>query len=296
MRSAFSEYHPAVTFAYFAAVILFSVFLMHPLCLAASLAASFACAICLRGAYGMRFGVLYLLPAILLVMIINPAFNHKGTTTIAYLPSGNPLTLESVIYGAAAACLMAAVILWFYCFTSVMTSDKFMYLFGRIIPSLSLVLSMTIRFVPLFAARLRTVRDAQHCVGNSISDTSLVQKFKAAAKVLSAAVSWSMENAIDTADSMKGRGYGSGKRTAYSVFRFTHRDVVCLTVVLILTAYTAVGIFLGRADFSYFPSVSSLSAEPYAVSIFCAYSALCFLPVILHVKEEIRWKYCLSRM
>ena len=91
--------------------------------------------------------------------LVNPAFNHEGATILTYLPSGNPLTLESILYGAAAAAMLAAVVTWFSCYTAVMTSDKFVYLFGRIIPALSLVLSMTLRFVPKFQAQLQVVSE-----------------------------------------------------------------------------------------------------------------------------------------
>ncbi len=45
---------------------------------------------------------------------MNLAFNHEGATILAYLPSGNPLTLESIAYGFAAAAMLAAVVLWFF--------------------------------------------------------------------------------------------------------------------------------------------------------------------------------------
>ena len=53
-----------------------------------------------------------------------------------------------MLYGLASAALLSATLLWFTCYNTVMTSDKFIYLFGRVIPALSLVLSMTMRFVP----------------------------------------------------------------------------------------------------------------------------------------------------
>ncbi|MBE7055615.1 MAG: energy-coupling factor transporter transmembrane protein EcfT, partial [Ruminococcaceae bacterium] len=44
-----------------------------------------------------------MLPALLLMALINPAFNHEGVTILYYLPGGNPLTLESVYYGFLSA-------------------------------------------------------------------------------------------------------------------------------------------------------------------------------------------------
>ena len=97
--------------------------------------------------------------------LVNPAFNHEGATILTYLPSGNPLTLESMLYGVAAAVMLASVVLWFSSYNEVMTSDKFVYLFGRVIPALSLVLSMALRFIPKFKAQMQTVSEAQACIG-----------------------------------------------------------------------------------------------------------------------------------
>ena len=147
-RDAFSACHPLVNFLYFGMVLVFSMFFMHPVCLAASLAAALAYALYLRGGRALRRDLLLILPLVLLTALLNPAFNHQGMTILAYFPNGNPLTGESLWYGLAAGTMVAAVILWFVCYNAVMTSDKFVYLFGRVIPSLSLVLSMTLRFVP----------------------------------------------------------------------------------------------------------------------------------------------------
>ena len=100
-----------------------------------------------------------------LAALVNPAFNHEGMTILTYLPSGNPLTLESMFYGVAAAVMLASVVLWFSSYNEVMTSDKFVYLFGRVIPALSLVLSMALRFIPKFKAQMQVVAEAQACIG-----------------------------------------------------------------------------------------------------------------------------------
>ena len=71
-----------------------------------------------------------MLPLLVITALINPAFSHQGVTILTYLPSGNPLTLESILYGIYAAFLLITVIAWFSCFNAVMTSDKFMYLSG----------------------------------------------------------------------------------------------------------------------------------------------------------------------
>ena len=95
--------HPAVSFSYFALVIACAMFFMHPLCLALSLLGAGCCAAQLVGGRGLRQRIVWLLPMALLAALVNPAFVHQGTTILTYFPSGNPLTLESMFYGVAAA-------------------------------------------------------------------------------------------------------------------------------------------------------------------------------------------------
>ena len=137
MRDSFSCYHPLVNLVFFAEVLGFAMFLLHPLCLAISLLCGLAYALCLNGKKALGLCLKGILPMMVFTALLNPVFNHEGATILTWLPSGNPLTLESILYGFAAAAMLAAVVLWFSCFNAVITSDKFVYLFGRIIPALS---------------------------------------------------------------------------------------------------------------------------------------------------------------
>ena len=157
----FGSCHPAVNFLYFMLVIAFSMCLTHPVCLLLSVCGAVIYHAVLLGPRSLRKNAVWMVPMAVLAAVINPAFTHQGVTILAYLPSGNPLTLESMLYGLASAALLSATLLWFTCYNAVMTSDKFIYLFGRVIPALSLVLSMTMRFVPRFRTQLHTVAQAQ---------------------------------------------------------------------------------------------------------------------------------------
>jgi energy-coupling factor transport system permease protein len=239
MRDSFAGYHPIVNMLYFAAVITFSMFFTHPVCLALSLLCAFSYSVYINGSKALRFNLFCMLPMLLLAALINPAFNHEGATILAYLRSGNPLTLESIAYGVAAATMLITVISWFSCFNAVMTSDKLVYLFGRAIPALSLILSMALRFVPRFKAQIKVISDAQRCVGRDVSNGGLFRRARHGIRILSIMVTWALENAIETADSMKGRGYGLPGRTAFSIYRFDRRDMRALVFVLACAAYVA---------------------------------------------------------
>lgn len=289
-RDTFSSYHPIVNFLYFGLVLAFSMIFMHPACLVISFICAFIYSINLNGLKSIRFNLRYMLPMFLIAALFNPAFNHEGITILTYLPSGNPLTLESIVYGIAAATMIVTVISWFTCYNAVMTSDKFVYLFGRIIPALSLILSMTLRFVPRFKAQIKVVSDAQRCVGRDVSSGSVLERAKNGIMILSIMVTWALENAIETADSMKSRGYGLKGRTAFSIYRFNNHDKMVLIYLSLCGAYIIIGAFLGVIHWRYYPSIKGVAFSAYSISVFLCYFALCITPVILNIREDIKWK------
>jgi len=286
---AFSGYHPLVNMLFFAQVIAFSVLLMHPVCLGVSFLCAFSYAVVLDGRKALRMALVFQLPMLLLMAALNPAFVHQGVTILAYLPSGNPLTLESILYGLAAALMLVTVISWFRCYNAVMTSDKFIHLFGRIIPALSLVLSMALRFVPRFTAQAKVIASAQKGIGRDISQGPSLQRAKHGMRILSILVTWALENAIDTADSMKSRGYGLPGRSAFSVFRFEKRDRLALAFLLLCGGSLVLGMVMGGIKFTYYPMVGG-TWEPWSFALFAAYAALCTLPLMINLREGARWK------
>ena len=291
----FAKYHPLINFIYFTAVIVFSMIFVHPICLVTSLLCSVMYSIILNGKKALKF-IAMLLPLMLISALINPAFNHEGVTVIAYLPSGNPLTLESILYGIVAASMVATVICWFSCFNKIMTSDKFIYLFGRIIPSLSLILSMTFRFVPKFKEQVQEVSNAQKSMGRDSSEGSVFARVKNSIRILSAVITWSLENAIDTSYSMKSRGYGLTGRTAYSNYVFDKRDVTALIYLAVTITYFLIGALLGKINYRYCPSMRGTDMSFYSTSIFISYIMICIMPIVIEIWEELKWRKLKSKI
>ena len=296
MNDRFSHYHPLVNFLYFTLVIGFSMALNHPLAQGVSLVCSIAYAVQTEGKKAVLFCLKWCLPVVLLTAFINPAFSHEGITILLYLPTGNPLTVESILYGISSGVMIATVMLWFLNFNRVITSDKFIYLFGRIIPAMSLVLSMTLRFIPKFKAQLQLVTDAQKSIGRDISEGSLWQRMKIAVTVLSIMVTWALENAIETADSMKSRGYGLKGRTAFSIYRFDDRDKLALLYLGFCGFYLIAGSMVSAFGFRYFPSIRYIGLNAVTLSFQFVYLILCLMPMALNGAEERKWKAIHSKM
>lgn len=288
-KDAFSRFHPLVNFLYFGIILSFSMISMQPVCLFISALCAILYYVTLKGAKAARLLLHGVFPVFLLAVIINPAFSYEGNTILCYLPTGNPLTLESIIYGVASGIMMVGILLWFACFTEVVTSDKFVYLFGRIIPALSLLLSMTLRFVPRFTSQFSTVREVQKTLGRDTENGSLLSRIKNAVACFSIVVTWSLENAIETADSMKSRGYGTKKRTAYSIYRFEERDRTALCFLIFCGLFLLSTGLAGKLFWRYFPDIRGVVTDPLTILAELCFLLLCALPIFLDRKEERVW-------
>ena len=296
MKDFFGDYHPIINFLYFGLVLLFSMCFMNPVCLAISFISSFAYSVILKGKKAVLQSLLFMLPMMLMAAIVNPAFNHEGATMLTYLPSGNPLTLESIIYGLAASAMLISVLIWFSNFNEVITSDKFVYVLGRIIPALSLILSMTLRFVPKFTQHIKVVSDAQKCIGRDVSNGGIITRAKNGIRILSIMITWSLENAIESADSMRSRGYGLPGRSAFSIYRFDERDRNMMLWLFFCGAYIISGWAAKGLYFRYYPTIKSVTIGIFPISFFMVYFALCITPVAINIKENHNWKLSESKI
>ena len=296
MTDYFSKYHPFVNLIYFALVIGFSMVVNHPLAQLISLVCAIIYFVSIQGKKSIGFLLKICLPLVLLTAFINPAFNHEGKTILLYFSNGNPLTLESILYGFSSGCMIIILLLWFSAFNAVMTSDKFIYLFGKVIPALSLVLSMTLRFVPKFKTQMKNVADTQRCIGRDVSIGSLLTRTKTAITIVSIMITWSLENSIETADSMKSRGYGLKGRTAFSIYRFEDRDKYTLVWFVFCFLYLLAGVIVSAFGFRYFPDIRYSAFTITTIPFYVVYLGLCITPVVLNAVEDRKWKTIYSKM
>ena len=289
-KDSFAGYHPAVNLLYFVLAIGCAMALAHPICLAVSFACAMGYSVSLLGKKAFR---LYMLPLLLVTAAANPLFSHAGVTILAWFPGGNPLTLESILYGIWAAILLVTVVMWFGCFNAVMDSDKLVYLFGRAAPALSLVLSMALRFAPRFTAQAKAIAGAQKCLGRDVSQGNLFVRAKHGMRILSILITWALENAIDTADSMKSRGYGLPGRSAFSIYRFEKRDRAALLFLAVCGGLLIAGAVMGQLEFHFYPSIGGAPISPWQIGLFIICFALCGLPLWVRGKEASQWKRAL---
>ena len=314
MSSGFKGYHPLVNVLFFISIIAFGMLLRHPVYLVISFISSTAYYLKLSGKDGRKTVFRFLLPMLLFVVIINSFFDHYGVTTLFILPSGNNFTFEALVMGIVSGITVVSVIQWFFCCNEVVTEDKFMHIFGRILPKGALVVSMILRFVPLYRRRYKEISQARKCMGLNGTD-SFICKMKNTFKNIGILVSWSFENAIETADSMKARGYGLKGRTYYSRFQWHTGDTLALILLVLFDALIIFGLVSNSAYCIYNPYVIinqpseigttyiinelNLTINPFgflSIISLIAFTLLCFLPLTIDLKEDIKWHRLQSKI
>lgn len=286
--------HPAVAAFYFMSVLLLSVFSAYPVLPLCALSGGIAFYGMLhRGRRAYRdVGADILL--FLLVAVTNPLFVHNGVTPLFFL-NGNAVTREALLCGLCLAAMLLSAVWWFRCFHTVMTSDKLLFLLSRFSPKTALLLSSALRFVPLFRQQAQTIRAVQTTMGLYASD-SLLDRLRAMLRTYSSLITWSLENAVDTGASMRGRGYGLKGRTAFSLFCFGRRDALLTAVIASADLLVLAGMVCGRLDFTFYPRMTAGTTDGLTAAAVAAFGLLAFLPFISEVKEALRWHYYRSKI
>lgn len=291
---AFFKIHPAVTMIYFLAILLISMFVNNPVINLISLLGAGVFLMLIAGVKRSLSDVKFYIPLLLLVAVTNPLFSHNGNTLLFKIFDIS-ITFEALIYGVAFSVILLTVILWCKNYNIVMTSDKFIYLFGKAVPKLSLIITMSLRFVPMLKRQMHSINRTQKAIG-LYSAEKYTDKIRTACNVLSVLIGWSLENAVEVARSMKARGYGLKGHTNYSIYKFSKKDIVILIVMLILIALTLAGFSMGYTDFEYYPELSRISNSIGALTTYISFALFAFLPTIIEVEENLRWSFYKSKI
>ena len=288
MRSdAFSKRHPAVNFVFFIAAICFGALFRHPAYLAAGIFASGTYYILLNGRKSLS-AIAKLLLLFIFITGINPLFNTRGDTVLAR-PFGRPYTLEALIYGAAIASVLLITMLWFGCWNKVMTGDKVTSLFGSVTPALSLLLVTVFRMVPEMIRRAKQIITARRSIGKGGGTSGFKNKIKSGAASLGALASLSLEGGVTAGDSMRSRGYGTAKRTSFSVFSMKKNDVFLIVFIVALTAAVAAFTVRGAARAEFLPESDFAPLSGANAAGFAAYCIFLLIPSVMHIKEVVSW-------
>ena len=282
----FERCHPAVNLIYFVAVVAAMITFQHPVFLAVSFLCAFAYSI-KRGGWKTLMFNLCLLPLIAAFALYYSSYTHFGMTVLQQNFVGNNMTLESLVYGIVLGVCVAGVCIWFSCVYSVFTTDKVVYLFGKVSPRLSLFLAILLRMVPRIKKEAKRINMAQQGIGKGVNQGSFFARLHNGIRIFSMLITWTIDSLTIASESMRSRGSNLRGRKAFSIYRFDNRDRFFVIGLFLCLTLTMMAVLLGQTDMVYDPKIIWTDVSP----ILCTgYAVLCLMPLMLEIWTEYRFQ------
>ncbi len=284
----FFKLHPCTVLLYFISVLIYSMVFMHPLYVGINVVLSFVACLCLCRNETLA-SIKYILTFGILIAVLNPFFSTGGNTVL-FTYFGRNYTLQALAYGAVMGGIFICSINWFSAMGKVISTDKFIYLFGGRFPNVCTVLTMVMGLVPFFQRKLVEIEQAQSTVIQQDS------RLKSAVRALNSAVSYAFEHAIGLSVSMKNRGFGSGRTTVFSDYKFKKYDVIILIITVVLNIYVITNLFSYAVNVQLIPYINLPPVGTKQIAGGICYSALLLLPTFMHILKELQWQYLKSKI
>lgn len=291
--SCFEMFNPATVFIFFTCVIVSGIFTMNPVITVISLAGAVLLWIVMPGRKNKKIHI-YTALMTLACMVCNPVFGHNGATVIAVVNNHN-ITVEAGLYGLFLGFMLSAAVYWFASFSKIMTADKIIYITAFISQKAALVITMALRFIPLYLNKARQINNTQKALG-LYKDETIVSRVRGAARVLSVLLTYMIEKTIITSDSMAARGYSGRRRRNFSLYSFGAGDIVFLAVSVIFTACTVYASSKGALVYDFYPYADVPSTQPLALTGCVGYGVLCISPSIAEGGSRLKWRYLKSKI
>ncbi|ASA25970.1 energy-coupling factor transporter transmembrane component T [Paenibacillus donghaensis] len=289
MSGGFRAVHPAVALMYYGGLLLFAAVLFHPLFLLTQIAALLVLLLMQGQGRSLRRTLPFYLLMAGGVAVLNPLFSHRGASILFYFLD-QPITLESVLYGLMMMLVLLSIFIVFLSYNHTVTTDKFMYLFAAAAPKSALLTLMAIRFVPLFQRRLRQIGMVQSTRGIDVTSGSVRKRIKDGLTLLKVLLTWSLEEALQSADSMKARGYGIRKRSSYAIYKLDRQDIVLLVLLAASGAAVVFGWLQGYGVLEIYPRLRPHDFSLEEGAMYGCFGLFVLLPLALEAKEKWIWR------
>ena len=282
------RFHPAVALAYVGLLVLVALLFSHPLRLAA-LAVVVGAGLAATGALRSWWGSLKLLwPAALLIVVLNPLVVREGATVLWHGPRLPLLghvgvSLEALVFGLVMVLRLLLLTGAFFIYQRLVEPDDLLALVGRTLPRAGVMLALATRLVPTTAATYREVGLAQAARGVDFRGGGRMARLKHHLLLIKGLLLSSLERALDLAEAMQARAFGSGPRTAFVTHIWRPRDTAALVAL-------AVALMLLLADlrawsFNFYPRLDPLLAPGWWLPTLVVAGALLTPPLL-----ELGWR------
>ena len=198
----------------------------------------------------------------LLVIAINALISNQGTHVLYQAPFQIPvigaprMTLEGILCGVGNSLRLLAIISAFTLLTFTIHPDDLMSVMikARLPHKSVMVASLSTKFVPTLIADAHRITDVQRTRGLEFERGGPVQKARNYLAIAIPLLSNSLDRAVQVAEAMESRAFGSGKnRILYRELKITRFDGITLAAALLPLALGISMFCLGEGEYQYYP-------------------------------------------
>ncbi|WP_318505243.1 energy-coupling factor transporter transmembrane component T [Bacillus sp. T3] len=288
-KKVFAQFHPLVIFSYYVGALALLMLLFHPTFLVGALVCIIMIHFVQDRCRNLQRWFFFLLISSLFIALLNPIFNHRGRTVL-FEVFQQRITLEATMFGVTTALTLMGVMALFVSYNEMMTPNKIFYLFSKFLPQFAVLLMLTLRFIPLMRRRLEEIAAVQISKGIAVAQGAWKNRAKSGLLYVQVLLTYSLEEAIQTADSMKARGYGKGQRSAYDYFHVKKSDVVALLFFVIVFLFTAVERYFGHGLLTIYPMMESLELSKMDITTMVGFFVFLGFPIYVELGGIHRWR------
>lgn len=283
----FTKLHPLVLLIYILGMLIVTMSSLNPILLSLSLISGIGVLIFLKGKKAkLSFIIIFSLPIIIFMVLIQPLFYHTGQTVLFYV-NESAVYKENYIYGFIVSLMLIAGVVWCMVLRELLDSEKIYYLFGKLSPTLGLFFTMILRFIPLMKERLNQIHEGEIAMGRIGPNSSHIATIRNRIKEISILVGWSLESSIETANSMESRGYGLKGRTSYNRFIFKGLDIGLIILESLILVYMMAVLITKGFRVYYLPVIILNKWDFFNILALIVFTALALLPIIQEIIYKI---------
>ncbi len=288
--TAIHKLNPFPKMAWVTSILILSLIFNHPIYLLLLFLSTLLMVFAAKIFYEWKAFMKFVLWIGLMILIMNIVVSHHGEHVLYKAPlkmpiMGNPkITLEAFAFGVGMCLRILTIISAFTIFNFTVHPDDLMLASIKLkIPYKSvLVTSVSTRFIPTLMDDLETITDVQRSRGLELDKGKLLDRIKNRLPILIPLLSNSMDRAIQLAESMESRGFGSGKgRTFYKDISFNKFDYflsVSGISPLIIGVYIR---WAGYGNYQYYPRLDPILVSKGEFSILLCLAFLLSMVILL---------------
>lgn len=303
-RTSFSRLHPLATIVLFGCEVVLAAFSFQPLC---ALIAFVGAELCIVQLFDSKHAVrqlVWYVPIIVLMTVINPFFSASGSTVL-YSFGHTQLYAESLVYGATSGLVLVSTLSWLECLFVVVSPLELLQRSSVRFPGLQLVLSLSVQLMPQLLSDLTVAQQIQSANTAARACNSATQlprqscipgqrRFLSARKAIGQTVSTinavcmsALEKSIGTFQSIVSRGWGmTVRRSRWNTQVLDAYDTLALLSFALLGVVAATSLYMLVQAWQFYPTMPAfqLSFWYMGLVLFAA------LPVVFVRLDTVLWE------